>query len=244
MAAAGLLLRFLTVCLAFSLHATAWGSDLRDVTKRGYAAAEAGQFAKALTFFEEAAQKGEPVAQFNLASILSHGEGVWADKKRAFFWYEKAANAGVPQAMHNVAVFLDEGQFVPINKPLAAVWYRRAAELGVPKSQTNLALMLFNGEGISKDPGEALKWFRLAAEAGEPSAQQSMGAVLSRSNDPVDRIQSLIWFIILSKHEPASIEWVDRIAKTMTATQVQTARAEASAWQPRKTNFPEGLISP
>jgi len=114
----------------------------------------------------------------------------------------------------------------------------------VPKSQTNLALMLFNGEGIPKDTIEALKWFRLAAEAGEPSAQQSMGAILSRRSNPADRIQSLTWFIILSKHDPESTDWADRIAKTLTTTQVQTARAEAAAWQPRKTNFPEGLISP
>jgi len=91
-----------------------------NVTKKGYAAAEAGHFVEALKLFEAAAQKSEPIAQFNLGNLLNHGEGVPADKERAFFWYEKAAIAGVPQAMHNVAVFLDEGQFVPINKPLAA----------------------------------------------------------------------------------------------------------------------------
>ena len=244
MTLASFILRVSAICFPIFCSTTVWGTDLRDLTKKGFDASEAGQFAEALKFYEEAAQNGEPIAQFNLGNVLDHGEGVPVDKKLAFFWYEKAANAGVPQAMHNVAVFLDEGEFVPINKPLAAAWYRRAAEAGAPKSQTNLALMLFNGEGIPKDTNEALKWFRLAAEAGEPSAQQSMVAILGRSSDPAERIQSLIWFIILSKHVPEANDWADHIAKTLTSAQIQTAHAGATAWQPKNTNFSEGLIRP
>jgi uncharacterized protein len=216
-----------------------------DEANHAFVLAQHGQQDQARDLNEAAAEHGNAIAQYNLAVMLSQGEGGAPDKYRAFGWFEKAARAGVPQAMHNTAVLIDEGKYVPADKEFAAQWYRRAAELGVPRSQTNLALMLFNGEGIPKNEAEALRLFIAAAETGEPSAQQSVAAILSRSVRLDDQAVALKWLYIRGREgDSEAMRWAARLSEKLSAAQVAWAKEQAIGWRALPSRYPEGLIQP
>jgi len=111
------------------------------------------------------AEKGEPLAQLQLAQRLRTGDGVPKDLPQAVEWYRKAAKRGLPDAQYNLGVALDHGQGVAKDDTEAANWYRRAAEQGLTAAQYSLGRLLLKGEGIKRDFGAAARWFRIAAQA-------------------------------------------------------------------------------
>ena len=68
----------LATLLIFSC-ATAWAADFA----KGFAAAEAGDFATALTEWKPLAEQGYAAAQYNLAQMYRKGQGVIEDDKEA-----------------------------------------------------------------------------------------------------------------------------------------------------------------
>src|SRR5262249_50846843 len=65
--------------------------------------------AQAAKWLGQAADKGQPVAQYRFATLLERGQGVTADPARAVHFYLAAANQGNRKAMHNLAVAYAEG---------------------------------------------------------------------------------------------------------------------------------------
>lgn len=51
--------------------------------------------AKAVYWFSKAAEKGDAVAQYNLASCYENGNCVKQDGDKAVYWYTKAAEQGI-----------------------------------------------------------------------------------------------------------------------------------------------------
>lgn len=69
-----------------------------------------GQFAKALYWFDRAAEKRLPEAYFNLAQLHHFGEGVPVDPITAERFYRRGAGLGDSESMINLALLL-------LNKP-------------------------------------------------------------------------------------------------------------------------------
>ncbi len=55
-------------------------------------------YREAASWFEQAAAKGFPDSEYNLALLYEHGLGIEQDLFRAYHWYVKAAKAGVREA--------------------------------------------------------------------------------------------------------------------------------------------------
>ena len=60
--------------------------------------ATALSYREAAAWFEQAAAKGFPDSQYNLALLYEHGLGIEQDLLRAYQWYAEAAKAGVKEA--------------------------------------------------------------------------------------------------------------------------------------------------
>ena len=60
--------------------------------------ATAPSYREAAAWFEQAAAKGFPDSQYNLALLYEHGLGIEQDLLRAYQWYAEAAKAGVKEA--------------------------------------------------------------------------------------------------------------------------------------------------
>jgi len=79
----------------------------------------------------DAAERGNPIAQFVLGTRYEQGEGVAQDYERAAYWYRKAAAQGDLNAQYNLGVLYFEGKGMAQDYEQAAHWFRKAAEHGL-----------------------------------------------------------------------------------------------------------------
>ena len=125
---------------------------------------------KAAVWYQKAANKGLPPAQYRLASLYEKGRGVEKDTAKARAWYSQAAQAGNAKAMHNLAVLYAEGGGEEPDYAKAAMWFESAANYGVKDSLFNLGILYAGGIGVDKDLVASYTWFAIAAYKGDPEA--------------------------------------------------------------------------
>jgi hypothetical protein len=142
----------------------------------GQRAFEQGNYEKAMSEWQGAADKGDPEAEFGLGSLYEQGLGALAqDYKRAEYWYSKAADQGNTEALYRLALIWAAGD---INFPadlveaykwamLAAkskgVWGTAGADL---ESQLDKVLSSSEREA-GKD--RAAKWTEALTKKSEPT---------------------------------------------------------------------------
>ena len=74
-----------------------------------------GEYATALRLFQQLADKGSAIAQFNVGTMYANGQGVRQNYVEAVKWYGLAANQGSADAQHNLALLYANGQGVRQN---------------------------------------------------------------------------------------------------------------------------------
>ena len=84
------------------------------------------------------AELGMAAAQFNLALMYDHGEGVPENDAEAVKWYRKAADQGHADAQLNLGNMYAKGEGVPENDIRAYVWWSMAKTQGNTKAAGNL----------------------------------------------------------------------------------------------------------
>jgi len=119
----------------------------------------------------QAANSGNPTAQYELGVMYCTGRGVALDEEKAADWFRKAAEQGDAVAQWSIGVGYLNGQGVAKNHDKAADWFRKSAEQGNRMGQSYLADMYFNGHGVAKDDEIAARWYRMSAEQGFVAAQ-------------------------------------------------------------------------
>ena len=88
--------------------------------------------AKALEWYERAANNGHVSAQYMLAVLYQQGEGVEkVDEKKAAKWYRAAAVQGMPEAQVLLADCYLRGRGVAEDYVMAHVWFSCAASQGI-----------------------------------------------------------------------------------------------------------------
>lgn len=129
--------------------------------EQGVAAYSQGDFATARAEFEPLADT-DPRALFYLARMYQRGEGVAADRARAFVLYERAAEQGSAAAMSALAGIYEERG----DKELSFIWIAKAAEAGLPFAQAELGLAYETGDGVEQNKRDAIIWYGRAARGG------------------------------------------------------------------------------
>src|SRR5579872_715736 len=84
------------------------------------------------------ANRGDPKAQTELASMYANGLGTRQDYAEAVRWYRKAAEQGNDQAQFELGSKYGAGRGVPLDYSQAAYWYRKAAVQGNGRAQMAL----------------------------------------------------------------------------------------------------------
>jgi localization factor PodJL len=141
----------------------------------------------AVRLLTEAAQKGQAVAQYRLATLYERGQGVAPNPALAARWYQMAAARGNRKAMHNLAVSYANGAAGKKDMTEAARWFAQAAALGLADSQFNLAVLYETGAGVPQSWAQAYKWYAIAASGGDGEARTRSAALRARLSD-ADRI--------------------------------------------------------
>ena len=134
---------------------------------------------QAFKWYESAAKRGFPRAQWKLASAYERGNGTDKDVVKALDLFGKAAEGGLQDAQYHLAQIY-EGSVgnvlkdayarngVGIDGKKMVHWYEKAAEQGHVWAQYGLGLAYVKGDVVKEDSGLALKWLRQSAKNGKP----------------------------------------------------------------------------
>jgi len=96
---------------------------------KGFLAAESGDYKSAMKNWGPAAEKGDAMAQFNLATLYHSGAGLPQSEAEAVKWYIKSAENGYDKAQEYLAAAYREGWF-GLSKDLnkANYWENKLAQ--------------------------------------------------------------------------------------------------------------------
>ncbi len=137
----------------------------------------AGDYARVRQEWSAMAQRGDPVATFNLAMLYVQGLGVPREPRRAMDYLERAAAAGYAPAQYQLALSNAPGG--AFDDPGAAIfWMTRAARQGHAMAAWRLGGLLAEQPDAARS-GEALDWLRRAEEAGITEATASIRSLES-----------------------------------------------------------------
>ena len=132
-------------------------------------------YAKAMEWYEKAADLGDSDAINYIGYMYLNGLGVEQDYGKAMEWFEKAVDLENSNAMDNIAVMYENGMGVEQDYGKAMEWFEKAANLGDFIAMDNIALMYENGLGVEQDYGKAMEWFKKAADLGDSNAMHLLG---------------------------------------------------------------------
>ncbi|KAG0259021.1 hypothetical protein DFQ27_004347 [Actinomortierella ambigua] len=152
-----------------------------------------GNAVEAIQLYQDAAQQGYSLAQYELGRMFQQGRGVEQCHTEAMRWFRIAAIQGCLPAQlalgaiyatattTTTTTFTEKGDD-PNSDGLhpdhtkAAYWYRQAAEQGDALAQSKMAEMYDFGQGVEKpDSGLAAYFARKSANQGNPEAQFRLG---------------------------------------------------------------------
>ncbi len=92
-----------------------------------YVAFDRANYETALRVWLEAAEAGDPQAQYYVGEIHQRGLGTEPDYVKAAEWYRKAADQGNAQAQTSLGFLYEKGLGVSLDPRQALEWYRKAA---------------------------------------------------------------------------------------------------------------------
>jgi TPR repeat protein len=126
--------------------------------------------------YQQAAQQGQPQAQYQLGLIYKQGKGVPQDDALAIHWFRRAAEQGQADAQNQLGLLYkrDAGSAVQDDahaNALAVNLFMSAAEQGHAEAQYNLGLFYKADRG---GHAKAKYWFNQAAEQGHLQAQKTL----------------------------------------------------------------------
>lgn len=127
---------------------------------------------QALYWFEQAAQKGNKVAQTMVGGFYLDGmPGIEVNAQKAAYWCEKSANNGDPVGQLLFGYCFARGEGRPHDMQQAISWWKKSAAQNNVDAQWNLCLCYEAGDGVTADAKQAALWARKAAENGHAQAQ-------------------------------------------------------------------------
>jgi len=132
-------------------------------------------YAKALTWFQMAAERGDSTAMGYLGNMYRYGQGVVQDYGQALDWYTKSAERGDAGSQFDVANIYYRGEGIPKDYAKALYWFSKSAERGDANSQAPLGVMYEFGKGVTQDYRKAANLYTEAAQQGNALAQFNLG---------------------------------------------------------------------
>lgn len=187
--------------------------------------------AEGVRYCQLAAQRGDPRAQFFLGHWSYHGTLLPESHQEAYAWFRKSAVQGSAWSQNWLGVMYREGHSVDQNDAEAVRWFQFAVNHGSGDGCLNLSQMYFKGRGVAKDESKALAILQKGAMLEHPLSQSELARRLAMGDGaPVDPVEACAWYDLSVRGgntdaKPAR----DAAYRTLSAAQVSSARARASA---------------
>ena len=127
-------------------------------------------YAKAMEWFEKAADLGCGDAMNSIAYMYYSGQGAEQDYAKAMEWFEKAADLGDSYAMYYIAYMYQFGQGAEQDLVKALEWYEKSADLYNTDAMGSLGTYYLLAQKYAK----ALGWYEKAADLGNADAMDTI----------------------------------------------------------------------
>ena len=156
----------------------------REIGDSYYEKGTMSDFAKAVKWYEKAANQGDIEAQKKMGDCCYFGYGIKLDQEKAVEWYEKAASQGDTKAKEKICECCRKlgndyynGQGRKKDWQKAKEWYEKAAKQNDAEAQKKLGDCYYYG--IDKNMKLAEVWYKKAAEQGDKRAQRMIAVFQS-----------------------------------------------------------------
>lgn len=176
--------------------------------------------------FTPAADQGDRVAQYQLASSYRYGtSGLTLDMNKAALWMRKSAEAGNSDAQFALGDMLAKGwSGMPPAPAEALVWFRRAAEAHLGNRLWLAEQLDKGGAPLGITDRAAARELYLAAAAQSRLARYRLGIMAERAGSLGEALK---WYVLAGADDDAV-----RLEKGMKRAEIERARQEAARWQP------------
>lgn len=144
------------------------------------------------------AEKGEVLAQADVAEMYHDGIGAKRNYAESFKWMSRAAKTGNMAAIFFLGEAHEKGEGTPRNLIKAVELYRQSAQKGWGPAQLALGECYAQGKGIKRDYVQAYKWYSSAALAYEENGSAG------KARDRREKLKKLM--------TPAQIKEAERIS--------------------------------
>lgn len=150
----------------------------------------------------------------------------------------RAAEAGWPMAQYRLAKLHESGEGVALNPVLAMQWTERAAANGNVRAMHDLGFYYARGDAAPMDEAASFRWFRQAAEFGLADSQYNLGVLYQQGRGvTADMSEALFWFTLAADQgDAAAMERIVDLGDSLSAMDIEQARARADAFEPRQAN--------
>lgn len=137
-----------------------------------------GDQQRGAAWFQAAAEKGNALAAYHLATCYKNGAGVKQNDQLFVKYLQQAADADLSEALADLAIVYVQGPILKPDHAKARELLEKAASTGNPSALVNLAQFENRGIGGPADPDKALQRYREAADAGLADANYSLAETL------------------------------------------------------------------
>lgn len=203
-------------------------------------------YKNAVLLIKQAAEQGNPEAQYNFGVCYQQGIEVPLSDSLANDWFLKSAKQGWKDAQYKVAYSYARGRGWEKNDKQAFFWSLRCAEQEDPECMFNVANCYFVGEGTDKNLDSMLAWTMRLALLENPDDLQLSGHITSAranlaimyqngNNVKKDLVKGYMWFLIYNENkrdfsilvQQENIESIKVIEQQLTESDKEKARFEA-----------------
>ena len=189
-------LLILALCLCFSVFGGSVSAEsaaaemtAEELYLTGLDAYTAGDYEKAMEYFQKAADAGNVEGWRGLGNLYAQGLGVKEDSSRALEYYRLAAAQGDAKSYYNLAIMYESGEAMEKDIGKAVEYYEKSGSLGFSDAYATLASMYYHGGEVEQDRVRAVEYYRKAAELGNASSCWTMGRLYEKGEtveqDPV-----------------------------------------------------------
>jgi len=182
--------------------------------------------ASSLSALQNAAEDGDPIAQWKLGRMYAEGNGVAQNDLLAFDYFSRIANAhskdspSAPEAQIVANAFVALGRYYLAGIPNSKITSdpERAREMfsyaasyfGNADAQYDLARLYLKNAGTSRDDfRHGARWLGLAAQKGQHQAQALLGQMLFDGDClPRQAARGLMWLTLARDSATADETWI------------------------------------
>lgn len=198
---------------------------------------------RAVMSLQNAADRGNEIALWQLGHMYARGKGVARDDYQAFEYYRKFADRNsntdptLPFARYVADSFVALGHYyltgipgsLAPNPGLAQKMFTHAATyFGDPEAQYQLARLLLEGRIVEKDPKRAAQWLNQAANKRHYAAQALLGRILFKGEiGRRDPAWGLMWLILAFDGSAAKVPWIAELHDNALKQASEQERADA-----------------